>query len=266
MVAVFIACLALPDAFHHVRGALDSATVVIACYAAVRLTHFAGYLVAAGDDRGVRRQVLVTVPACMIPTIALLIAGASLGHPWQRPIWAGAVVYDFAAVFFTANADVGPEDFGWVIRSAAHFAERYSLIVILALGESIVAVATGLGRAPLSWQIAVGTVLSILVAVGMYLAYFHTLLTRMERALARLQGRQRARLGRDIFTYLHFPVIAGIIFAALGVEQAMRHLLHGGRLGALGGWTLGGGVAVFLAGTAALALRSERCGCGRGWW
>src|SRR5579875_19498 len=98
--------------------------------------------------------------------------------------------------------------------------------------------------------------LAILIAVGMYLAYFRSLLTSMEHALARVQGRRRARLGRDVFTYLHFPVIAGIIFAALGIEQAMRHL-DGGRVGALGAWTLGGGVAVFLAGTAALALRCE---------
>src|SRR5579875_2982467 len=98
--------------------------------------------------------------------------------------------------------------------------------------------------------------LAILIAVGMYLAYFRSLLTSMEHALARVQGRRRARLGRDVFTYLHFPVIAGIIFAALGLEQGMRHL-GAGHLGALGGWTLGGGTAVFLAGTAMLALRSE---------
>lgn len=257
MVAVFIACLALPDTFRHVPGALSSATVVVACYAAVRLTHFGAYLVAAGDDRGVRRQVLVTMPISFIPTIGLLVAGAALGRPWQRPIWAGAVLYDFAAVFVTANAQIGPARFGWEIRSAAHFAERYSLIVILALGESIVAIAAGLGHSRLSWQIAVGAVLAILVAVGMYLAYFRSLVTHMERALARLRGRDRARLGRDVFTYLHFPVIAGIIFAALGIEEAMRHLDRG-RLGALGGWTLGGGVAVFLAGTAALAVRSEQ--------
>ncbi|HLI60927.1 MAG TPA: low temperature requirement protein A [Solirubrobacteraceae bacterium] len=255
MVAVFIACLALPGAFRREPGALSGATVVVACYAVARVTHFGAYLVAAGDDGAVRRQVLVTMPASIVPTIALLFAGAALGQPWQRPVWAGAVLYDFAAVFLTANPNAGASDVGWAVRSAAHFAERYSLIVILALGESIVAIAVGLHDRPLSWKIALGALLAILIAVGIYLAYFGRLLTAMEDALARAQGRERARLGRDVFTYLHFPVIVGIIFAALGIEQAMSHL-DGGRLGALGGWTLGGGVAVVLAGSAALALRS----------
>jgi low temperature requirement protein LtrA len=249
MVAVFIACLALPDAFRDVPGALSGAGVVVACYAVVRLTHVGVYLVAARHDPRLRRQVVVTVLTSVIPTVTLLAVGAAAGAPGQRWIWLAAVLYDFAAVFVSANTSRG-----WVIQSAAHFAERHALVVILALGESIVSIAAGLGGAHLSWHIVVGAVLSILIAVGLYFAYFDHLVDRLEQAMDAVQGQARAKLGTDIFTYLHFPIIAGVIVSALGIEQAMGHL-DDHHLGALGGWALGGGVALFLAGTAATVLR-----------
>jgi low temperature requirement protein LtrA len=197
LIAGFIACLALPDAFHDVPGALNGAGVVVACYTVVRLTHAGAYLVAAGPDARLRRQVVVTVLASLLPTVALLVAGAVAGQPEQRVIWLVAVLYDFAAVFVTANTSRG-----WVIQSAAHFAERHGLVVILALGESIVAIAAGLGNAHLSWRI-----------------------------------------------------VAGVILSSLGIERARGHLPDD-HLGALGGWSLGGGVALFLGGTAATVLRA----------
>jgi low temperature requirement protein LtrA len=128
-------------------------------------------------------------------------------------------------------------------------------VVILALGESIVAIAAGLGTAHLTWRIALGAALSILIAVGLYAAYFARLPGRLEEALGRAEGPARAKLAQDVFSYFHFPVIAGIIVTALGVETAMEHL-GGGRLGPTGGWALGGGVALFLAGAVAAQVRA----------
>jgi low temperature requirement protein LtrA len=246
MVAVFIACLAIPDAFTDVAGAV----VVVACYAAVRLTHAGAYLVAGRGDPRLRRQVIVTVLASLLPTVALLAAGALAGHSWQGPVWLGAVLYDFGAVFVSAITSQG-----WQIQSAAHFAERHGLVVILALGESIVAIAAGLGDARLTWRIALGAALSILIAVGLYVAYFARLPARLEEALEHAQGTARAKLAQDVYSYFHFPVIAGIIVTALGIETAMEHL---GRdhLGPTGGWALGGGVALFLAGAVASRVRA----------
>ena len=242
MTAMFLACLALPDAFHDTH----SAVIVVACYAVVRLTHVGTYLIAARGDPKLRRQVLVTLFAALLPTVALLIAGA-FGD--QRVLWLIAVLYDFAAVFITASRAGG-----WVIQSAAHFSERHGLIVILALGESIVAIAAGLEDPHVTWRIAVGAVLSLLVSVGLYFAYFAHLAERLETALDELEGVPRATLGAHAFTYLHFPIIAGIVLAALGVEHAMGHLGEH-DLGALGGWALCGGVALFLAATVATLLR-----------
>jgi low temperature requirement protein LtrA len=248
MVAVFIACLALPDAFKDASSAL----VLVACYTAVRLTHAGAYLVAARRDPRLRRQVIVTVLASLVPTVALLVAGVAAGHPGQGPVWLAAVLYDFGAVFVSAVTSQG-----WQIQSAAHFAERHGLVVILALGESIVAIAAGLGSAHLSWRIALGAALSILIAVGLYLAYFARLPGRLEEALERAQGTARAKLAQDVYSYFHFPVIAGIIVTALGIETAMEHLSRD-HLGSTGGWALGGGVALFLAG--AVASQARACG------
>jgi low temperature requirement protein LtrA len=243
MTAIFIACLALPDAFHDTHSAL----IVVAAYVVVRLTHAGTYLIAARGDPTLRRQVLVTVFAALAPTVALLVAGAFTA---QRVLWLIAVIYDFAAVFITANRAQG-----WVIQSAAHFSERHGLIVILALGESIVATAAGLQDPHLTWRVAAGAVLSLLVAVGLYFAYFDRLSEQLETALDEQEGRPRAALGTDVFTYLHFPIIAGIVLAALGVEHAMGELEED-RLGALGAWALAGGVALFLAATVATRVRS----------
>jgi low temperature requirement protein LtrA len=255
-IAIFIACIAIPDAFRNVprSGSLPAAAVVVACYAVVRFTHLGVYLVAAGEDAILRRQILVTLLAALLPTVALLSVGVAVGGDAQRWLWLAAVCYDFAAVLVTAKLTQG-----WRIQSAVHFAERYGLIVLLALGESIVAVAAGLGQAHLTWRVIVGAALSILIAVGLYLAYFDRLAGDLRDAMSEAPDRDRARLAEDAFTYLHFPIIAGIIVTALGVDLAMSDL---GRpnIGTTAGWALAGGTALFLGGTVAAAMRS-----GRGW-
>jgi low temperature requirement protein LtrA len=165
-----------------------------------------------------------------------------------------AVGYDFASVFVTATISKG-----WVIQSAAHFAERHGLIVILALGESILAIATGSGAARLTVRLVLGAILSILIAGGLYFAYFARVDEQLERALDAVRGRERATLGTAVFTYLHFPIIVGVIVTALSIERSMSRLDEP-RLGTLGGWALGVGVALYLAGTVAVVRRS-----GGGW-
>ena len=250
MVAVFFVCLALPDAFHDGSGSVSGAVVLVVCYAVVRLAHNSTYLVAARHEPGLRRQLVVTVLVAFAPTVVLLAIGAAVGRPAQLWIWLAAVLYDFAAVFVTSVTTDG-----WTIPSAAHFAERHGLVVILALGESVVDIAVGLEGKPFDVHVGVGSALSILVAVGLWFAYFRRLAAGLEDALAAVEGRLRGRLGRDVFTYLHFPIIVGIIVTATGVETATAHL-DDDHLGALGGWSLGGGAALFLAGTVAAARRA----------
>jgi low temperature requirement protein LtrA len=251
-VAIFIACIAIPDAFRDAPGAqsISAAAVVVACYGMVRLIHLGVYLFAAGEDAGLRRQIVVTLVTALLPTLALLSVGAAIGGTAQRWIWLAAVCYDFAAVLITAKRTQG-----WRVQSAAHFAERYALIVLLALGESIVAVAAGLGGAHLAWRVVVGAGLSILLAVGLYFAYFDRLADQLRDALERSSDRERARLAEDACTYLHFPIIAGVILTALGIDVSMSRL-GAPDTGTTAGWALAGGIALFLAGTTAAAVRS----------
>lgn len=254
MIAVFVASLAIRELFHEVPGGLSAAATMVVCYAVVRLAHACFYLLAARNDPRLRRQVVLTVLGSLIPTIALLTVGVVLGDPAQLWVWLAAVLYDFAAVFITAVRGTG-----WRIRSAAHFAERHGLIVILALGESIVAVGAGLAGEPIDTRIALGAFLSLMVSLGLWFAYFRGVAGSLEHALQMAKDRPRALLGQDVYTYFHFLIIAGILLCALGVEQAMAHL-NDDHLGALGGWAMGGGVALFLAGTIAAMIRS-----GGGW-
>jgi low temperature requirement protein LtrA len=249
-IAVFIASIAIPDAFRAVPGSLSGAAVIVACYAVVRFAHLGVYLVAAGRDDRLRRQIWVTLITALLPTIALLSIGAAAGGTAQRWIWLAAVCYDFAAVFVSAKLTQG-----WRIQSAAHFAERYGLIVLLALGESIVAIAAGLGQTHLAWRVLVGAALSILIALGLYFAYFGRLLGDLDEVLEKAQGRERARLAEDVFTYFHFPIIAGVILSALGVDLSMARLGEQ-HVGVTAGWGLGGGVALFLAATVAATVRA----------
>ncbi len=249
--AVFLLSLAIPDAFRGVPGGLPGASVVAVCYTVVRLTHISTYLAAARRQPALRRQILVTLGGSLVPTVALLGVGAAAGEPARRWIWLAAVLYDFASVYVSALRGGG-----WQIPSAAHFAERHGLVVILALGESVVSVGAGLRSGPLSVRVATGAVLALLIAVGLWSAYFPRALPALEESLTAARDRQRAILGQDVFTFLHFPVIAGIIVGALGIKLAMARL-DADHLGALGGWALGAGIGLFLAGTVGAIRRAD---------
>ena len=247
---MFVACLAIPEAFHDLPGGVSGPAALVACYALVRLLHLTVYLVAAGPDRGLRRQVLVSLGSSAAPTVVLLAIGVALGEPWQLWVWLAAVVYDLVIIFVTSRGGGS-----WVVRSAAHFAERHGLVVILALGESMVAIAVGVAQEPLSWSIIGASVLSLTVVGSLWSTYFQGTDHLLEQGLSSRTGKERARLGRDLFTYLHFPIVFGVILAALGIEQAMAHL-DDRHLGATGALALGSGLALFLIGTYAAAWRA----------
>lgn len=247
---MFVACLAIPEAFHDLPEGWHGPLVLVVCYGVVRLLHAGVYLVAAGADTALRRQVMVSLVLSVVPAAALLTLGVALGESWQRAVWLAAVVVDLVVVFVTSRGGGG-----WVVRSAAHFAERHGLVLLLALGESIVAIAVGVADKPVSASIVAGAVLAVSIAAGLWHGYFRDLARLLEHALAAHQGAPRAQLGRDVFTYLHLPIVGGVILAALGVEQALAHL-DDGHVGPTGAFALGAGAAVHLLGTVAAAHRA----------
>lgn len=250
MATMFVACLAIPEAFHDAVGGVDGPIALVVCYALVRVIHLGVYLVAAGEDRALRWQVLVSLATSALPASALLLVGALVGGTWQLPIWSVAVLFDLAVIFVTSRGGGG-----WVVASAAHFAERHALVVILALGESVVAIGAGVSSEGLSGPVIGAAVLAVLLAAGIWWTYFVGVSALLERGLSASTGRERARMARDVFTYLHLPIVAGIVLAALGVEQVTAHL-GSGHLGARGAWALAVGLAAYLLGTYAAARRA----------
>jgi low temperature requirement protein LtrA len=127
------------------------------------------------------------------------------------------------------------------------------LIVIIALGESIVAIGIGAGHS-LTWGIAAGATLGIAVVAAMWWAYFDVVALVSARRLARAPtGKVRNELARDSYSFIHFPIVAGIILFALGLKTTLGH--PEGTLHVVPAFALLGGVAVYLLGLVAFRYR-----------
>jgi low temperature requirement protein LtrA len=255
MAAMFVMALTVPEAFDDQEGGLDGPVVVAFAYLAVRVLHLAMFWLAARteEDRALRRQLIRFAPSVFGSTAVLLVASQLEGSA-QTLTWVAALIVDYVGTILGGAS-------GWRLRSASHFAERHGLIMIVALGESIVAIGVGvahipigvgLAHIPVSWPIIAASVLGLLVAGSLWWAYFDVVSIVAERVLRRLEGEERARLARDAYSYLHLPMVAGIVLLALGIEQVLEHVgvTSNGELGeplaVLPLAALYGGVALFL--------------------
>ncbi|HYI33441.1 MAG TPA: low temperature requirement protein A, partial [Glaciibacter sp.] len=141
MVAMFVAALAIPEAFDDLEGGMSGPLVMAVAYTVVRLMHTGLYIIAADDDIALRRQVLKTSVGMLVGS-GLIVAGALIGDPVQIWFWLAGLLADFALTYATSARG------NWRVHSAAHWAERFGLVVILALGESIVAIGVGASELP----------------------------------------------------------------------------------------------------------------------
>jgi low temperature requirement protein LtrA len=253
MAALFVVALAIPEAWGDEAGGLSAPLVLAAALSAVRLLHLGVYAVAAAEDAGLRRQLLRTA----VPVVAaaiLLVVGAVLGGVLQTVLWATALVVDYGGIYL-AGSD-------WRLPSPRHFAERHGLIVIIALGESIIAVGVGIGDFPVTVPIVVAALLGLAVSLALWWAYFDVVAPVAERVLSSKEGEERVRLARDSYTYLHFPMIVGIIYLALGLKKVAQYVAdteEHSLLDPLKGtalWALYGGVALYLVAHLAFRLRN----------
>ena len=216
MGALFLVALAIPESFDDRPGGLYGPLVLAAAYVGVRLIHVGIYLVVAGSDTALRRRLLVT----SMPMLALcgfLLVGGAVGPPWQSMLWVVGLVVDYAGMWL-AGTD------GWRLTSPKHFAERHGLIVIVALGESIVALGVGVTGQPVTWAVLLAALLGLGVSVGLWWVYFDAVALVAERVLSRLEGRERMRVARDSYSYLHFPMLLGIVYLALGMKKVLTYV------------------------------------------
>jgi low temperature requirement protein LtrA len=252
MAAVFVLSLTIPEAFHDLDGGLYAPLVFAVCYAVVRLVHLSTYLIAAGRDTALRRQVMLSLTTSALPSIVLLIVGALVDEQWRLVVWTAAVVVDLLAIYVTSN--VGGS---WRLQSVAHFTERHRLVVILALGESIVAIGVGVSLDPITASILTGSLLAIGLTVALWWVYFQRIAEEAEHLLERVEPATRAKIAADGYTYLHLPIVFSVILTALGIEEVMSHLDEP-HLDWLGGSALAAGVALFLASTGLFWLRMSK--------
>jgi low temperature requirement protein LtrA len=243
MIAVFVVALAIPEAWHDQPGGLSAPLVLVAAYLVVRLVHQILYFFAAGDDRALRHQLMLN----LVPQAAaagLLIAGALVDDGGARTaLWAVALGVDWGLTDVTSMRGGG-----WRLHSVGHFVERHGLMVILALGESIVAIGVGASGGPLDWQLVVGATLGIGASVALWWIYFDVSAEAAERELARLDEAQRVRAAIESYAYLHFWLILGIVITAVGVQEALAHARDDTGLGAFAAACLFAGPATYLAG------------------
>jgi low temperature requirement protein LtrA len=237
--ALVVTTLCAPEAFG------DRAVPFVVAFGVVRVAHIVLFLIAARDDPELRRSVIGLGCSTAI-AVGLLLGAAFADGGFQYALWIGALLADFGgpAVF---GAD------GWKLVPG-HFAERHALIIILALGESIVALGVGAHLA-LSAELYAATLLGVGVAAALWWIYFDivSIITaqRLEQAPP---GRQRNELARDSYSFLHFPMVAGIVLGAFGLEEALPHLddpLH-----AVPAFAMFGGVAIYLLAHVVLRLRN----------
>jgi low temperature requirement protein LtrA len=239
MVAMLIASLALPDAFG------DKALLFALAYLAIRVLHI-GLFVVGTEDVGVRAAARTLAPPALAAP-ALLVVAAFLDRPAQEAVWVVVLVLDLLTG--------GIRGIGGFRLSPGHFVERHGLIVIIALGESIVAVGVGAEGTDLGAPELFAAALGVIVAGALWWAYFDDLVRvaeeRLEEAPA---GLERNRLARDSYSYLHLPMVAGIVLLALGVKKTLGHVDE--PLGTMPGFALAGGVATYLLGQAGYRLRN----------
>jgi low temperature requirement protein LtrA len=254
MGAMFVLAVSVPEAFHDLPGGLDGPVVLAFAYLAVRLLHLLMFVLLSGDDPGLRRQVWRFSPSVFGSTAVLLVASQLEGTA-QTLTWVTALIVDYLGTMLGGAS-------GWRLRSASHFAERHGLIVIVALGESIVAIGVGVAAVAISWPIVLASILGLTISAGLWWSYFDVVSIEAERALRRAHGEARARMARDAYSYLHLPMVAGIVLLALGIEQVLEHVAELGRfelsdpLALLSMGALYGGVALFLLAHSAFKYRT----------
>jgi low temperature requirement protein LtrA len=233
-----IAAICVQDAFGHL--ALEFAVA----YGAVRAAHIWLFLIASRDDPGLRRSTL-GIAAGTAVGVALLIAGSFLDPGAQAAVWGLALLLDVGEPYLFGSE-------GWHLVPG-HFAERHGLIIIIALGESIVAIGVGAGGT-LTWGIAGAAVAGIAVLAAMWWMYFDVVaLVSARRLAAAPEGRIQNELARDSYSYIHFLMVAGIILAALGLKKTLGNV--DGALEIVPAFALVGGVGIYLLGLVAFRYR-----------
>ena len=231
MVSAFFIAIALPDAY------ADEGAWFAVAYFVVRVLQVGLYLWGVRDDPVQRLGVVRLAPWFLVaPTVAL--AGGFVDDPWRTTLWTASLAIDVLGTQFAGRS-------GFRVL-ASHFAERHALIVIIALGESIVAIGLAAVELERDALFALAVAVSFAGAAAAWWAYFDFTQLAVERAVHSASEEKRPRLARDVYTLFHYPIVLGIIFLAVAAKKTLgapgESLPEGGRA------TLALGFSLFLLG------------------
>ena len=241
MAAMFVAALAVPDAFGR-HGVVFGVAFLI-----VNVMHLTLYALGARGDRDLSAAILRIAPSALVG--ASLIIAAGFVHGWLRSVlWLAALAVGFFGPLLGGMS-------GWRVQPA-HFVERHGLIVIIAIGESLIAIGLGARGTELDAGAIVAAVLGLAMTSSFWLAYFDFFPIRAQQLLTDRSGTQRTALARDAYTYLHLPMVAGIVLFAFAMKTTLAHV--GDELDTINAVCLCGGPALYLFAYVALRLRVSR--------
>jgi low temperature requirement protein LtrA len=238
MAGFLIAAICVPKSF----GSLGTEFAV--AYGAVRAAHIALFFISSHDDPELRRSTLGLAGGTALG-ITLLVVGSLLDPGPRAAVWGLALVLDMLEPYLFGSE-------GWHLIPG-HFAERHGLIILIALGESIVAIGVG-AAGTMTWGIAGAATLGIALVAALWWLYFDVVSLVSARRLASApEGRIRNELARDSYSYIHFLMVAGIILAALGLKITLRDVTA--ELDVVPAFSLLAGVALYLLGMVAFRFR-----------
>ena len=239
MAAMFGAALAVPGAFG------DDAVFFGIAYLVVRLLHLVlSAIVSRGDPE--RRSAIVRFAPTAIAGASLLVLAGLLDGDARIAVWLVALAIDYLGPVVIG---VGH---GWRVASE-HFAERHGLIILIALGESLIAIGLGAGL-ELDTGVVVAAALGIIVVSSLWWLYFDVAAIFERRQLMQARGLELHRLALHAYSYLHLPMVAGIVLFAFGLETTLHHV--GDALDTVPAVALCGGAALYLFGHVASLYRS----------
>jgi low temperature requirement protein LtrA len=246
MGAIFVAALAVPDAFGS-HGVIFGVAFLLAA-----VMHLALYALSARPDQELLSAILRIAPSSLL-CAALIVAAGFVHDGLKSALWIAALAVGFLGPLF---ADVRAFHL-----EPAHFVERHGLIVIIAIGESLFAMGVGARGAELDAGVIAAAALGLVVATGFWLAYFDFFPIRLQQLLVDRSGSARIVLARDVYTYVHLPMVVGIVLFAFAVEVTLADV--GRELATIPAFALCFGPSLYLLAYVALRLRVSRT-LGRG--
>jgi low temperature requirement protein LtrA len=249
MLASLLMAVAIPDAFG------ERALLFAGSYVAIQVGRHSFLTWGAAARRTLERERAGRILTWFVAAGVLWIAGALVDDPARTVLWLCALAVDYAAPLVLYNLPGRPRltHETWEVETT-HFAERFQLFMIIALGETVVITGATTAERDLDAATVTAFSLAFLATAAMWWLYFGYVATIAQRRLE--LASDRTRLARDGYTYLHVLLVAGVILSAVGDELVIAHPTE--HLSTAEAAAVVGGPALYLVAHVLFRLRMGR--------